>query len=578
MGGQRGPSTADELVALAGARFELGRAEDGEPFAVERDGANVARFFRGGRASLRATLAAAYADAHGRVPSGQALVDALAVLEGRALGTARRRLPLRACPGGDVVIVDVGDEAGRAIMVNAAGWTLVDRSHVTFRRSELTGSLPRPAPGGTLLADLRALLNMDVDDVAIAIAQIIGALLGLPVAIVLLRGPAGVAKTSAARHLARLLDPGPAPVRAVPKDPEAWAVAAAGSMVVVVDNLDTIPGWLSDALCRAVTGEAFLRRALYTDGGISVVSFRRAVILTAIDPGALRGDLADRLAVVELQPIAGRDRLDETTLEERFATAHPRLLGALLDLMAQVLAALPGVELPRMPRMADYARVLAAVDRALGTAGLPRYLAQRGELQREAAEGDRVGASVIAFMADRRSWTGTAGELLDSLTPEHRTREWPATPRGLSAALRRVAHPLLAAGVVVTFGDRGGHSGRRLVHLEVPGSEPTAPSAQPRHGADAQSPASPDVDGDDGDVHADDREPAGEGFVVGLAAGADGADGQSPTTSGRGAASAQTEAVPGPDPQDYIDAARIAAAWGLPVEGDHPRNAREADA
>jgi hypothetical protein len=46
-------SAADLIVQLATDRYILGRAEDGEPFAIERDGPNVARMFRGGRASLR---------------------------------------------------------------------------------------------------------------------------------------------------------------------------------------------------------------------------------------------------------------------------------------------------------------------------------------------------------------------------------------------------------------------------------------------------------------------------------------------------------------------------------------------
>ena len=535
MSGQRGPSTADELVTLAEERYALGRADDGEPYAVERSGPNVARFFRGGRASLRAALAAAYADQHDRVPSAQSLVDALAVLEGRALQASRRALPLRSARTAGGVVLDMGDETGRAIAVTAHGWEILDRSPVTFRRSELVGGLPAPMSGGDLLAELQQLLNLEGDDLAIVLAQLIGVLLGLPVVIVLLRGPAGVAKTSAARILVLLLDPGPAPVRGAPKDPEAWAVTAAGSVVVALDNLDTIPGWLSDVLCRAVTGEGFLRRALYTDGAISVVAFRRAVILTAIDPGSLRGDLADRLAVVDLRPIAEEDRLDDAAVAARFGEAHPRLLGAVLDLVVKVLAVLPTISLDRRPRMADYARVLAAVDGTLGTNGLVSYLGQRGELQRDAAEGDRVGAAVLAFMGERDTWSGTAAELRDALTPEHPPRDWPTTPRGLSAALRRVAQPLLSAGIRVTFGGREGHRGRRVMRLEKVGDEPSASAASTA--PDPTPPQSaPDTadDADDRAVPADGWERAGETTASRPpvpADGADGADDRSPDSS-----------------------------------------------
>jgi hypothetical protein len=468
-------SAADLIVELAMGRYDLARAEDGEPFAIDRTGPNVARMFRGGRASLRAALAASFADKFAKVPPAQALVDALAVLEGRALGAARCPLPLRSTRLDDgSVVIDLGDESGRAIVVEPNGWHTVDRSPVTFRRSELISPLPEPRVGD--LSDLTTLLNVALEDRPLVLAQQVGALLGVPVPIVLFRGPAGAAKTSAARALARTIDPSPAPVRSVPRDPEGWAVTAGGSYVVVLDNIDTIPGWLSDALCRAVTGEGYLRRALYTDSAISVVAFRRAIILTGIDPGAMRGDLADRLLAIDLLPIDERHRQDDADVETAFRTAHPAILGAILELTSVVLRTLPSITLARRPRMADYGRVLATIDAILGTSGLDRYMAQRGELQREAAEGDRIGAAVIAWMGPRSEWVGTATELLEAITPERRPKDWPTTPRGLSGALRRVAQPLEAAGIRLTF-SQAGHDKRRIIGLERVGEQPSARSA-----------------------------------------------------------------------------------------------------
>jgi len=51
------PSTADQLVDIATTRYCFGRATDGEPFAVEIDGRNLALPLRGGRQSFRAELA-----------------------------------------------------------------------------------------------------------------------------------------------------------------------------------------------------------------------------------------------------------------------------------------------------------------------------------------------------------------------------------------------------------------------------------------------------------------------------------------------------------------------------------------
>jgi len=468
-------STADLIVDLALERYELARSEDGEPFAIERAGPNVARKFRGGRSSFRAALAAGFAESFGKVPPAQALVDALAVLEGRALARPRQTLALRTGLLGDgSVVVDLGDESGRAIVVEPDGWRILARSPITFRRSELIAALPEPTSGD--ISDLLRLLNIASDDRSLVLAHLVGALLGISVPIILFRGPAGAAKTSAARALARTIDPSPALVRAVPRDPESWAVTAGGSCVVVLDNVDSVPSWLSDMLCRAVTGEGFLRRALYTDSAISVVAFRRAIILTGIDPGAMRGDLADRILAIDLSQIDERERRDETDMEEAFRAAHPAILAAVLDLTTAVLRTMPSIHLARRPRMAAYGLVLATVDALLGTKGLDRYMAQRGDLQREAAEGDRIGSAVIAWMELQAEWAGTASELLEAISPERRPKDWPTTPRGLSSALRRVAQPLEAAGIRLTF-SKTGHDRRRMISLERVDERPSAPPA-----------------------------------------------------------------------------------------------------
>ena len=188
----------------------------------------------------------------------------------------------------------------------------------------------------------------------------------------------------------------------------------------------------------------------------------------------MRGDLADRLLAIDLTAISEHDRKEEGDVEAAFQTADPAILAAVLDLTAAVLRLAPSIHLARRPRMAAYGQVLATVDAILGTAWLYRYMAQRGELQLEAVEGDRIGSAVIAWMEDRAQWTGTAAELLEAITPERRPSDWPTTPRGLAGALRRVAaaaveaagvrHDVLEGRARQATNDRprrGGHDGYR---------------------------------------------------------------------------------------------------------------------
>ena len=174
------------------------------------------------------------------------------------------------------------------------------------------------------------------------------------------------------------IDATPVPARKPPRDQDSWVTAAAGSWVVGLDNLSDIPAWLSDSICRAVTGDGDVRRRLYTDADLAVFAFRRCIVFNGIDLGGLRGDLADRLVPIHLRRIPDTERLDEESLWPAWTDAHPRILGALLNLAAAVTRTLPTITLDARPRMADFARIVAAVDTVLGTAGHAHYLAKQG--------------------------------------------------------------------------------------------------------------------------------------------------------------------------------------------------------
>jgi len=83
--------------------------------------------------------------------------------------------------------------------------------------------------------------------------------------VLLLAREQGTGKSTAAHMLVQLVDPSSALLRSPPREPESSAIQAAGSYVVAVDNVSTIAPWWSDALCRAVTGDGWIRRRLYTD-------------------------------------------------------------------------------------------------------------------------------------------------------------------------------------------------------------------------------------------------------------------------------------------------------------------------
>jgi hypothetical protein len=335
---------------------------------------------------------------------------------------------------------------------------------VLFRRTRMTGALPRPSRHGNLEA-LRDLVNVAGDGWDLVRAWLVCALLPhIPVPILTVTGAQGTGKSVLGRTLVRTVDPGPALLRSAPKDLEDWTTTAAGSRVVGLDNVSRIPEWLSDAMCRAVTGEGYAKRALYTDDDLHVLSFRRALLLTSIDPGSMRGDLGERLLPVELRRLGGKRRT-EGTLDRLVERQLPAIFGGLLDLMAEVLA--NPVKLRRLPRMADAAEVMAAVDALLPRSNaLGAYRrAQQGVVE-QVLEGDPVAAAVLRFMeANGREWRGQPNELLRELarlTPPDARQNWPANARSLSTRLARMEPALRSARGLVIERARGDKRELRL--------------------------------------------------------------------------------------------------------------------
>lgn len=448
-----GGGVATALVNLALERFELGQSQDGEAFAIAKDGPNLALGLRGDR-GLRPVLARRFFERDRKAVSQNALAEAINTLEGYAREVPRQPVAIRIGRyEDDAIVYDLGDMSYRVVVLRPGGWEFADRSPVLFRRNGLTGAQPIPTRDGDLDA-LRTLLNVNDDSWAVLVAYLVAACIpDIPHPVLWLTGEQGTGKTVAMQMIAALVDPCPAQLRTAPRDQETWALVAAGSWVVPIDNVSGLTGWLSDCICRAVTGDGLVRRRLYTDSDYAVHNFRRVVMLNGIDVSALRGDLGDRLVRIELDLIPESRRRSEQALRADYDELKPALLGALFGLVTETLAVLPTVTLDAHPRMADFARVAAAVDEILGTDALATYLESRSLIHEEVVMSDPVAAAVVQFAHQHgTAWEGTATKLMSILEqPTTRSTYWPATPYKLSNAVRRAAEALRGVGVNVTF-------------------------------------------------------------------------------------------------------------------------------
>ncbi|WP_198407093.1 ATP-binding protein [Nocardia terpenica] len=484
------PAASTVLVGLARDRYELGVTGDGAVFAVAKSGSHVARMLRGGKLGLRAELSAAYFDACGRAAPQQALADALLVLEGTGRAGDPTPVHLRVAEHDGAVFVDLGDRAEQVVRISGDGWEVLNCGvPVLFYRTQLTGQLPLPRRGGDLSV-LWEVVNVAVGDRPLVLAWLVHALISAdtPHPILSLFAEQGCGKSSATRILVSLVDPSPVPLRKPPKDADGWVTAAAGSWAVAIDNLSVIPAWLSDSMCRAVTGDGDVRRALYTDGDLAVFAFRRCLIVNGIDIGAMRGDYAERSLIAALEPIPPRGRRTENELAAFWAEQYPRVFGALLDLAASVQAVLACVRLETSPRMADFARTLAAVDRVLGTTALARYLDQSRSLAIDSLDSEPLLVELRARLHHR--FEGTAAELLAVARPtEDQWRAptgWPKDARAVSGVLKRNAPALRADGWAIDQLPRHGKANALRWRILPPTTDETT-----REEAEMMPPSSP---------------------------------------------------------------------------------------
>lgn len=494
---ERGPSQASQLVALARERYDLFMSEDGRPYGVRKDGANIALPLRG-KAGLRSQLALLYTDGNGgAAPSQSALADAMTVLEGAAQAADPRVPHLRVGRHQDRLVVDLGTSDGRCVTIGPDGWERAGKSPVLFRRSGAMKPLPEPVRDGDGLARLQELLNTDEEHFRLLAAWLVACFIpDLPHPILTFRGEQGTGKSYAAKMVIGIIDPSGAPKRTAPRDIKSWATQAFNSWALCLDNVSIIPDWLSDALCRAVTGDGIVDRALYTDDDVVVLEFRRVLAMTTIDAGALAGDLAERLLTIELHTIPDYKRREEAEMDQAYADAHPGILASLFDLLAEVLKVLPDVQLTERPRMADFARVLAAVDQVRGWRTLESYKATAREAVADVLEGEPFAQAVVSLV-DRSGPLGvtvTASELLERVpTPDKLPKKWPKDSTRAGGQLKRLAPALRTIGIEVDDSERQPKGNRsRLYKLTASESRrksaPAAPTA-PATGSDQRESA-----------------------------------------------------------------------------------------
>jgi len=346
---------------------------------------------------------------------------------------------------------------GKVVRVGPGGWTFERNPPILFRRYVNLKALPDPEAGGSLDV-LDELVNLKSERDRRLFKAYLATLplehVGRP--IFNASGAMGSGKTTIQRLIKRLLDPtAPETVRFDPRD---FLQKAMHAYVVMLDNQNTIPEWAADTLCRLVSGEADSKRRLYTDDEDFIIELRRVVLLNGINVPTDRGDVLDRSLVVELERIPDGDRKTEEQIWELFAREHPRLLGALFDILSKAIALKPSIKLSRRPRLADWGEYAGAVYQVMGW-GAETFLRDWDDVVRTqnqaTLDGSPVPQAIIKFMEDKEEYTATSSKMHSKLkvvaaqlgVDVDKDKAWPKSARWLWRRINEVLPLLVAAGI-----------------------------------------------------------------------------------------------------------------------------------
>ena len=416
----------------------------------------------------------------GESPAPAVLARTVDTLEAMATapGAPEVRVHRRVSTEGGKLYLDLCDDTWSSVEVDGNGWRVV-ADGPRFIRSSMMRPLPTPvrttSPRDSLIA-LRKLLNVDANSYLLISAWLLASMRDAgPYPALFSVGELGSAKTAATAIIRSLVDPSRAATRSLPRTERDLFVAATHSHVMAFDNVSVIPDWLSDEFWQLTTGGAYATRRLWTDGEEVVLEAKRPIILNGITAAPVRGDLADRALVVNLERIPEQHRRTQKEIDENFHTDAPRILGALADGLVAGVANLATTQLPRLPRMADFAKWVTACESAFWSTGniMRVYDAARDTASLSVIEASTVGRAVIALMNKTAQWTGTMSELLTELDRHasdlnRRAKDWPGSVETLARRMDRLAPDLGAIDIEVKRTRTGRRRTLTLVRREGP--------------------------------------------------------------------------------------------------------------
>jgi hypothetical protein len=286
----------------------------------------------------------------------------------------QKTLHLRVAGDEDCIYYDLSNPLWQTVKIVPQAWLIEQNNTTMFRRynNQTAQVYPSREYEEDIFDRFISLLNVKTEDSKLLLKCYIIALFipDIPKAILMLHGEPNSAKTTLRELIKILVDPCSTRLLTFKKESGELAQLFSHNYLPYFDNLSYIPDWMSDAFCRAVTGDSFAKRKLYTDNDDVFFTFMRGIGFSGVNLAASRSDLLDRGLIIELERILTENQRQIRKIMKEFDEIKPKVLGYIFDILAKVLDNRhqhhDNVNVKGLPRLADWAEICEIISRCMG--------------------------------------------------------------------------------------------------------------------------------------------------------------------------------------------------------------------
>ncbi len=304
-----------------------------------------------------------YFEHKGEIHSDETFSNVLSMITAQARQseeTERVQIFNRLAMTDDAIFYDLCTQDWEAVKITKSGYEIVKMNEntpiFTRKQHQLPQVLPKKEKENAL-DNLIKLLRVPKSDQEIFKIHIITLFLEkYPIPMIIVSGEHGSTKSTLTKSIARIVDPSGMNISSIPSSASDIALHLSSRYISNFDNVSEIPQDVSDMFCRAITGEGYSKRKLYSDSNEIIWNYKRKIFVNGISPILEFPDFKERSIFYETMPISEEERMSEEEFNHRLESLMPSVLHEIFTILSNVILMYRRIkkEIKVKLRMADF--------------------------------------------------------------------------------------------------------------------------------------------------------------------------------------------------------------------------------